>query len=321
MNCRGLRLELVRGLGIALAIAALTGVAASAQGVATTTTLTTETRDQGGRTQAIAAVTVTGEDGLPATGAVVIKDQGRQLASAALNAEGQAKIVLGLAAGSHALRAAYVGDSTRLASLSQAAKVEAQASATPSFTVSVSALTPATLTAGQSGTATVSVTPENNSSLTAPVFVTISCSGLPDQSSCTFTPETVEILSTTTGALTSNLIIGTQAASAAQAMNHPASPSAGPIAWAFLLPGALCFAGLAWGGRRRRWLSRVSLLALVGLTLLSTTACNPRYNYLNHGPVQNLPTPAGNYTVTIAAQSNNGVTADTATASLAVVVK
>jgi hypothetical protein len=53
---------------------------------------------------------------------------------------------------------------------------------------------------------------------------------------------------------------------------------------------------------------------------LGTTACNPRYSYLNHGPVQNPATPAGTYTITIAAQSSNGVTAITQTTTMAVTV-
>ena len=74
---RGLRLEMVAGLGIALSMPALAWAAESAQGLATQTALTAETRDQGGHTKATVAVTVTGEDGLPASGAVVIRDHGR----------------------------------------------------------------------------------------------------------------------------------------------------------------------------------------------------------------------------------------------------
>jgi hypothetical protein len=53
----------------------------------------------------------------------------------------------------------------------------------------------------------------------------------------------------------------------------------------------------------------VALVCLV--TLLGTTGCNPRYGYEHHGPIPNPPTPAGTYTVTVTAQSNNGVTAIT----------
>ena len=86
----------------------------------------------------------------------------------------------------------------------------------------------------------------------------------------------------------------------------------GAIAWALLLPGALGLGGLAWGARGSAWLSRLALVALVGLvTMLGTTACNPRYYYYNHGPPDNLPTPSGTYTVTVTGQSSNGITAIT----------
>ena len=68
--------------------------------------------------------------------------------------------------------------------------------------------------------------------------------------------------------------------------------------------------GIAFSARRRRFLSRLVLLGLVALvSVLGTVACSPLYNYHNHGPPHNLPTPAGSYNVTIAAQSSNGVTA------------
>jgi hypothetical protein len=194
------------------------------------------------------------------------------------------------------------------------------ATTTPSFvpTVSPAAIT---LPAGQSGNIAVSVTPENASALAAPMFVTLSCSGLPDEASCTFTPESVEILPTSTAALTSTMVIQTQKASSTSAQNLRHS-SASPIAFAILFPGALGLIGLAWGGRRRRWLTRASLLTLVGLvTLLGTTACNPRYSYLNHGPIPNPATPAGTYQVIVAAQSSTGLTATTVTTTLALTVQ
>lgn len=81
-------------------------------------------------------------------------------------------------------------------------------------------------------------------------------------------------------------------------------------------------AGLAFSARRKRWLNRLSLLALVGfVSLLGATACAPRYNYYNHGPPFNLPTPAGSYTLEITAQSSNGITATTHTIPFALTVK
>jgi hypothetical protein len=308
---------LVAGLVIALALPALALAAESGQSLATQTALTAETRDLDGRTEATVAVTVNGDDGLPATGAVVVSDRGVQLAGAALDAQGQASIAVTLPAGSHSLTAAYAGDATHRASISQAAQVQAQASSTPNFLVSVSPAT-MTLTPGQTGTLTASVTPQNSSALSAPMFVTLSCSGLPDQASCTFTPENVEILPNATAALTSTMVIVTQVASSASTA-HPGSSS---IAWAFLLPGALGLGGLAWGARRRAWLLRLSLLALVAfVAMLGATACNARYDYYNHGPPINPATPAGTYTVTVTAQSSNGVTAITNSTTMVLTVQ
>jgi hypothetical protein len=85
-----------------------------------------------------------------------------------------------------------------------------------------------------------------------------------------------------------------------------------PVAWAFLLPGMAGLGGLAWGARRRRWLQRMALVALVGIvTTLGMTACNPLYYYYHHGPSHPNATPAGTYTITVTGQSSNGVTAIT----------
>jgi hypothetical protein len=94
------------------------------------------------------------------------------------------------------------------------------------------------------------------------------------------------------------------------------------VAWAVLLPGTLGLAGLAFSARRRRWLSRLALIALIGfVSILGATACAPRYNYYNHGPPYNLPTPTGSYTLQITAQSSNGIAATTHTTQFALTVK
>ncbi len=320
--CRGLRLKLVAGIGIALAMPALALAAqdlqsSEAQALSTQTSLTAQTRDQAGRTEATVLVNVTGEDGLPATGGVAITDHGIQLAGTALNAKGEASIVVALPAGDHSLAANYVGDVTHRPSVSPVAEVQAQVTGTPNFTVAVSPAT-LSLTPGQSGTVVASITPQNSSALTAPMFITMSCSGLPDESSCSFTPESLEILPNATAPVTSTMVILTQAASSTAL----ARPQANSVAWAILLPGAFGLGGLAWGFRRRAWLNRLSLLALVALvTTLGTTACNPRYYYLNHGPPTNPATPAGIYTLTVSAQSSNGVTAITNSTTLALTVQ
>jgi Bacterial Ig-like domain (group 3) len=327
LNRRVLRLEFVAGLGIAMALAVLPA-AAAAQQITTHTVLTVQTTEQGGLTQATANVTVAGADGLPASGIVLIADGDRELAEATLNSAGEATPAFSLAGGDHALHAVYVGDASHLGSASATSDVTAEVSSTPSFTLTLTPVAPSTLplslTAGQAGTIAVNVIPEDNAALTAPMFVTLSCSGLPSEASCTFTPESVEILATTPATCSSNsppsacppvssMLLQTSEHVTTRLVrpSHSGNES-GPVAWAILLPGALGLGGLAWSARRRRWLQRLTLLALVGLvTALGTTACKPLYNYYQLGPPHPPATPNGTYTVTVTAQSTNGVTATT----------
>ena len=327
LNRRGLRLERVAGLGFALALVVLPA-AVAAQQIATHTYLTVETSEQGGHTQATARVAVTGADGLPASGAVVIDDGDRELAEAVLNSAGEATPVLSLAAGDHALRAVYTGDASHLSSASITSDVTGQTSSTPNFTLTLSPVAPSTLpltlTAGQAGTIAVTLVPEDNAALTAPMFVTLSCSGLPSEASCAFSPATLEILPTTlttcpSGSpasacppVSSMLLQTTEVGTTKVVLPKLPGNGGSPVAWAILLPGILGLGGLAWGARRRRWLQRLALVALVGLvTALGTTSCKPLYNYYQHGPSHPPATPNGTYTVTVTGQTSNGVTAIT----------
>jgi Bacterial Ig-like domain (group 3) len=327
LSCRGLRLELLAGLGIVSALAVLPA-AAQTQQIETHTTLTLQTGEQGGRIQATAAVAVTGADGLPVSGTVIIEDGERELAESTLNGDGEATPVLSLAGGDHALRAVYAGDASHLGSSSITSNVSAAVSSTPNFSLSLSAVAPSTLpltvTAGQSGTIAVTVVPEDNAALTAPMFVTLSCSGLPSEASCAFTPSSVEILPTTPATCPSgspaaacppisSMLLQTQEHVTTQVVrpSHPGGVSSS-VAWAILLPGILGLGGLAWGSRRRRWLQRMALVALMGLVAsLGMTACKPLYNFYQLGPPHPPATPSGTYTVTVTGQSSDGVTAIT----------
>ena len=325
---RGLRLKLMAGLGVVLASSPFLG-ATSAPSIATQTSLSVSTSDNNGQTSAAVQVAVTGADGLPATGAVAINEGNRQLAGIVLNSAGQASTTVSLPAGVHTLRAVYAGDSAHQVSTSASTSVTAQANTTPSFQLSLTPVTPSsfpmTLKAGAAGTTTVLITPVNPSALTSPMFVTLSCSGLPNQASCTFSPDSIEIQQNTqtscasgssaaTCPPTSSMVLQTQSAGTV-GQSHPMpgrGRGRGTVAWAILLPGMLGLGGLAWGSRLNKWLSRMALIALVGLvTSLGTAACNPQYYYYNHGPPNNPATPAGTYTVTVTGQSSNGISAIT----------
>lgn len=313
--CRSTRLYRFAVLGLAVAVPTW---AATTQ--PTQTTISTETHDQAGRTRAAVSVSVTGQDGLPAQGAVEIQDNGQPIGGAALS-KGQADISVNLLPGSHSLRAVYAGDTAHQSSVSASAAVTAQTTSTPDFNVSVNPGS-VSLTAGQSGQVTVSVTPISASALTAPMFVTLSCAGMPDQSSCTFTPENIEILPNATAAVTSDMVIATQALGTRGSAKLLPARNSSPVAWAILFPGGIMLAGFAFGTRRRRWLSRVSLVLMIGfICVMGTSACSPQYNYYNHGPNYNLPTPSGSYTLTVTAQSSNGITATTHYATVGLTVK
>ncbi len=327
MERRGLRLEVIAGLGVVL-LAFLTPAAraqdAQAQTVATATTLTLGSPSRSGATPA--TVSVAAADGSAASGVVDIRDGARQLDEVVLNDKGEASASLTLPAGKHSLSASYLGGAAYRSSASNATEVQTEdstAGSTPSFQLSVAPVAPytlpLTLTAGQSGSLSVTVAPVNNASLTAPMFVTLSCSGLPSQAACSFAPSNVQILSSTPASCaagaaasacppTSLLVISTQNKSDLQ--SSAAGRSRSPMVWAILLPGMLGLGGLAWGARRRRWLQRLALVALLGLAAtLGATACSPLHHYYNNGPPPPPATPAGTYTVTITAQSSNGVSA------------
>ncbi len=327
---------MVAGLGLALA---MLPAAAATQGIATWTTMNVATSDQNGRSQASIEISVTGADGQPVSGVVAIEDGSRTRAEAALDGAGIARSTLTLSGGDHELRAVYLGDALHAGSTSPAAETQGTTSDAPGFDVSIAPVSPntfpMTLTPGQTGTALVTLTPQNNSSLTAPMFVTLSCSGLPNEASCTFTPASIEILATTPTSCasgsaasacppTSSMLLETQAPGGPNGTAMIVRPGRNtqPIAWAILLPGMLGLGGVAWSARRRAWLNRLALVALVGLVLtLGMTGCNPQYYYYNHGPGAPPATPAGTYTVTITAQSSNGVTAIASKTTVALTVK
>ena len=329
---RKLRLNWVAGLGLGLMATlalSLLPSAASAQSARTRTSLSLNAQGQ-------PSVTVTNlTDDSPANGVVNFEENGRILGQSLLNAQGQATAAFSLPAGEHNLQAVYNGSATLQPSVATQAVTPQVTAVTPSFQLSLTPVSPSSLpmklTAGQTGSLTVTVTPVNNSVLTGPMFVTLSCSGLPSLSSCAFTPENVEITSTTPTSCasgspasacppTSLMTITTQAPVTAGSAASVRRDST--VSWALLLPGILGLGGIAWGARRRRWLQRLSLVALLGIvTVLGATGCNPLYYYYNHGPILAPGTPTGNYTVTITAQTSNGVTSTATTTTMVLTVQ
>jgi len=332
------RLRLVRGLGIALAMPALFVVASRAQSVNTTTALTEQTTQTSGSAPCSLTsvmVAVTANTGVPADSVSIQDEVGStsvQLASALLDSAGQASFVLALANGPHSLSAVYAGDATFNGSSSTPASVTISSQCDSQFVVTASNLTPSSsaantlaLTPGQTGTATITVVPLQPyvPSLTGPpTFITISCSACrsgklqlhPGERRNSARPGCGSDEHDGNPDLRRQHHLALAAIPAGQRLQ---SDRLGVSATRRSRPGRFRL-----GSAPQLWLKRISLVALLGLiTLLGTTACNPRYGYENHGPLPNPPTPAGSYTVKIAAQSSNGVTAVTNSASFTLTVK
>jgi len=335
-----IRIAIVGALGIVGLVAGLAANAApllpdeAISRAATHTALATQTQEIGGREVIVYTAQVGSDDGKPATGAVTMTENGRVLAGAALDSEGKAEIRYdALPAGDHTLTAMYGGDLNHAASQSEGVKVHPDTSGAPAFTLGIDVVgssTPATMTVavpGETGYLNATVTPNNGFT----GFLSLSCSGpsatsgapggsaLPVGVSCTFTPVNLEIISS--AAVTANMSLQTTAGqqNVAGSDRQPRTESRAPkLALAWLLPGIL---GLGFLGRKRKLFARGALLALVAAVgVLGTSSCAARYKYLNHGPTFTGTLP-GTYTITITAQTSDGVTASAQSQTLTLVVK
>ena len=267
---------------------------------ATQTTLTVATDNAGPRTRATLTAHVSGAP----SGVVNFRSGQIDLGSALVDSEGKASLQTDLLpAGSHPVVAIYQGQSADLTSISNSELVQANVSTAAGFTV---AATPTSLSTAVGGfvNSNVTVTPVNGFN----AYVTLSCTGLPVNTTCTFTPVNV-LAACTTGA--SGAETCTPGTSVMQIQTQTPSPN--PTAsnsgrqmqqFAFVLPVLFGLAGLG-AGKRRAWRNlALGIVAFAGL--MGMTACNARYRYLNHGPPPNQGTPVGSYTVTVQASSSTG---------------
>ncbi len=212
--------------------------------------------------------------------------------------------------------AVYSGSSRFQASTTQAqvsSDATADASGTlPDFSITASP-TSLSLNPGQYGTISLTITPLNGFN----DMVTLSCSGNPAGSSCAFSPTTLTPLNGQP--VTSLLQVTTQGPSGSSLLLPERSSR---IAFAIVLPGLLALAGLG-AIRRRSGLNALRVLgiaALLAACSFGLSACSQRYDYLNHPPESNPGLGAGNYTITVAAYSNNGSSVTSHTLNIALTV-
>jgi Bacterial Ig-like domain (group 3) len=277
-----------------------TGFAAALENTAATrTTLAVATNDIGPRTKVTLTAHVSTDVAGAPSGVVNFRSGEMDLGSSFLDSEGNAALETdNLPAGSHQVVAIYQGGAGYSSSLSKAEQVHANVSTVAGFTVSA---TPTSLSTAVGGfvSSVVTVTPVNGFN----AYVSLSCSGLPVNTTCTFTPVSVPA-SCTTSCVPGTSVMQIQTLAPSPGPRVANAGDAGMGRYAFVFPALFGLAGL--GVRKRRAWRNLAFGMLAFAGAISITACAQRYNYLNHGPPGNTGTPAGSYTVTVDAQSSTG---------------
>jgi hypothetical protein len=266
------------------------------------TTLSVTVKDPFGA--AVSGGTVTFQNGNTSLGSAFVKEDGTATLTVDL-----------LPAGTKQITAVYSGTDNHAASASTSANVQSEdTTSLPDFSISANP-TSLSLNPGDYGAVILTITP---SSADFKQSVTLTISGLPNASTSTFTPQIVTPIN---GApVSSTLQIQTTASSGAKNDGLPLGRNAAHVAYALVFPGILTLAGI--GSLRRRSGLRMMGLALLLLASISgLTACSQRYGYLHHPPTANPGTPAGSYTVTVTAYSNNGGQVISHSLQLALTVK
>jgi hypothetical protein len=206
------------------------------------------------------------------------------------------------------ITAIYHGDAAFAGSTASSPVTPDATSGVPGFTVTA-APSSLSLTSGQYGTVNLTVTSQNGFD----EAVNLSCSGVPAGAACNFNP--VVVTPTANGSIISAMQITTTAVSGAGADESSRLGHSGAV-YAVLIPGLLALAGVG-AIRRKRFgaLRAVGLLMLLGAGTMGLTSCAQRYKYLHYQPSPNPGTPAGSYTIVIAAYSTNGTAITYATSS------
>jgi hypothetical protein len=286
------------------------GVLETVNLLATTTTVATSNAAivQGTSVTLTAHVAPNQSGGPTLTGGVqffsAITAQGGQnfLGTAALT-NGQAQLTTAaILAGQQLVFASYSGDTNYATSTGMTAEVVAAA---PTFAVVGNPTTVLISAPGGMGSTTLTFTAMNGFSGTIPLSPAL-CSGMPSETTCSFSASSVALSSTITTA-TATVTFQTTGASMAppQSKERPLGfrpwRQSGNLAIMWLFCTGILFAGLR--ARRRRWSAVVTLLAIA--SLLAISSCGGKGG---GGGVTNPGTPVGNDPNVVISFSVAGVT-------------
>ncbi|MFP5226504.1 MAG: beta strand repeat-containing protein [Acidobacteriota bacterium] len=236
------------------------------------------------------------------TGSVAFMNGSTQLGTGPLDGSGKATYSTSSpTAGTYSVTAVYGGDTNFSGSTSSAVSLTVNTATSPGdFTLGTSA-SALTVTKGQSGTLTMTVTPQNGFSQS----VSFACSGLPSESTCSFSPVTVTPSGST--AATTTMTIATTAA------------TTGALVWP--LTGGFTFAFAFFFARRRNLLPGLLCLLILGGIGMTALGCGGGSHKSSAGSGGDPGTPTGNSTVTIAATSGSGAGAITHSTTVTLTVQ
>jgi trimeric autotransporter adhesin len=268
---------------------------------ASTTTTATAIANTQGAGAVFTANIVTTSGGNPPSGTVTFSSGSTQLGSVpviggvnATNGKAQATVSLTdsqLASGQYSVAATYSGDANYTGSSSTPVALSLQ----PDFNLSFNTASPSVPAPGGTAQDTLTVTALDgfNGALN---FTAASCSGLPAESSCSFSSASV------TGSGTTQLTVTTTGPH--QSALRGASVSRNFNLWTTSL--GLAVAGIFLAGvssRRRRYCGLFSLLVLA--SLITLPGCGGGSGGGGGGGVTDPGTPVGTYTVTVTAASGS----------------
>jgi len=220
-----------------------------------------------------------------------------------------------LTIGSDLLTVSYIGDS-KYGSATGTATVTVTAS-TSSGTFTLSATTPAAVAPGTSATSTVTVTATDGYAGTATLSCSLTSSNpstVTDAPSCTLSPSTVALSSSTTSGTVTATIASTAATSSQMVHPGPRRKGSGWMGTGGAVLALLVFLGMP--ARRRGWRSMLSALAVMAV-LGSLAGCGDFWEAPG-GNSSASGTTAGTYTFTVTGSGDPQVTSVTTTFTVTV---
>jgi subtilase family serine protease len=173
----------------------------------------------------------------------------------------------------------------------------------PTFYLSSSSPSVTVSSQGSSGSFTVTVTAVNGFTGT----VTLGCSGLPTGASCSFTPSSSAMLTSTTTSVSLTVMVSTTAPSEIVPASRPSAgsrsiPGSRPIALALLACSGLLL--IYFSGIQRRW-GRTALALIAFSVLIVVAGCGGGSSSSSGGGAPGGGTPTGTTTVSVTGANGN----------------